>query len=205
MSRSHYPGFDVMSQVDAWDPHTQSVVTERQKDPPRPKFLTANEAELLRTIAGHLLYENRDEALSFVVSHFDHRLNSKVGESQRKPQVPPEDDLVRWGLAAFDAVAAHQYGHSFLQCDTQQQFELISQLQRGKWQLEALPKHALLPQKALFKKLLDLAVEAHASHPTVWSEIGYAGPAYPRGYYRLERGLTDPWEPRRNGNGARVE
>jgi len=28
----------------------------------------------------------------------------------------------------------------------------------------------------------------------VWSEMGYGGPAYPRGYYRIEAGVTDPWE-----------
>ncbi|KQX56587.1 hypothetical protein ASD40_04085 [Paenibacillus sp. Root444D2] len=28
----------------------------------------------------------------------------------------------------------------------------------------------------------------------VWSEIGYAGPAYPRGYVRTQLGQLDPWE-----------
>lgn len=83
--------------------------------------------------------------------------------------------------------------------------DLIAGLQRGEWHIEGLAEHGALPQKALFKKLLGLAVEAHASHPAVWSEMGYAGPAYPRGYYRIERGLTDPWEPRRAQNGAGVE
>lgn len=31
-------------------------------------------------------------------------------------------------------------------------------------------------------------------HPRVWSEIGYAGPAYPRGYVRTQLGQLDPWE-----------
>ncbi len=51
-----------------------------------------------------------------------------------------------------------------------------------------------IPQKALFHKLLQLSVEAYYSHPLVWSEIGFGGPAYPRGYIRADQGQLDPWE-----------
>ena len=51
-------------------------------------------------------------------------------------------------------------------------------------------------QKELFKKLVGLVISAHYPTPWVWSEIGYGGPAYPRGYVRVELGLTDPWEPK---------
>lgn len=205
LPRTHYPGFDVMSQKDAWDPHTQSVVTKRLQVSPRYEFLTEHEARLIRAIAGHLLYEDRDEVLSFVVAHFDRQLHADRGEAERELNVPPQADLVGWGLAAFDALAKSLHGRPFLECGTQEQLDLIAGLQRGEWHIEGLAEHGALPQKALFKKLLGLAVEAHASHPAVWSEMGYAGPAYPRGYYRIERGLTDPWEPRRAQNGAGVE
>ncbi|MDD2861718.1 MAG: gluconate 2-dehydrogenase subunit 3 family protein, partial [Acidiphilium sp.] len=32
------------------------------------------------------------------------------------------------------------------------------------------------------------------SHPTAWSEIGFGGPASPRGYVRMELNRRDPWE-----------
>ena len=61
--------------------------------------------------------------------------------------------------------------------------------------LAALQKGSLRgTQKEFFETLLALAVEAYASHPAVWSEMGYGGPRYPRGYYRIEAGVTDPWE-----------
>jgi hypothetical protein len=37
-------------------------------------------------------------------------------------------------------------------------------------------------------------VDAYYAHPYAWDEIGYGGPAYPRGYMRLEGGLPEPWE-----------
>ena len=33
-------------------------------------------------------------------------------------------------------------------------------------------------------------VEAYYAHPYAWDEVGFGGPAYPRGYMRLERGAT---------------
>jgi hypothetical protein len=37
-------------------------------------------------------------------------------------------------------------------------------------------------------------VLAYYAHPTAWSEIGYGGPASPRGYVRLDYNERDPWE-----------
>ena len=56
-----------------------------------------------------------------------------------------------------------------------------------------------IPVKDFMQKILSEAMSAYYSHPTIWSDIGYAGPAYPRGYVRSEIGLTDPWEAKRDG------
>ena len=35
---------------------------------------------------------------------------------------------------------------------------------------------------------------AFYSHPWAWNEIGFGGPAYPRGYARMGVGLSEAWE-----------
>ena len=35
---------------------------------------------------------------------------------------------------------------------------------------------------------------AFYSHPWAWNEIGFGGPAYPRGYVRLGAGQREHWE-----------
>ena len=35
---------------------------------------------------------------------------------------------------------------------------------------------------------------AYYAHPTAWSEIGFGGPASPRGYVRMDENRRDPWE-----------
>ena len=37
--------------------------------------------------------------------------------------------------------------------------------------------------------------------PTAWSEIGWGGPASPRGYVRLDFNERDPWEAAEAGGG----
>ena len=37
-------------------------------------------------------------------------------------------------------------------------------------------------------------LSAFYSHPWAWNEIGFGGPAYPRGYARLGAGQRESWE-----------
>jgi hypothetical protein len=37
-------------------------------------------------------------------------------------------------------------------------------------------------------------LSAFYSHPWAWSEIGFGGPAYPRGYARMGIGQRESWE-----------
>ena len=52
-----------------------------------------------------------------------------------------------------------------------------------------------MPSRLFFtERVLSDVVSAYYAHPTAWSEIGYGGPASPRGYVRLDLGRRDPWE-----------
>ena len=197
LQQGRYPGFDVMDERQAWDPVTRSLVAARLRPSP-PKTLTAAEARTLEAVARQLLAEERTEVLAFVVAHVDGKLRNSRGEGQREAGVPPEPQLVKQGLRVLDGAARG----GFADLEASAQRALLSDLAQGRLEppeadLTALPDLAAdLPQKPLFQKLLGLCVEALASHPALWSEMGYAGPAYPRGYYRMGRGILDPWEPK---------
>lgn len=191
MNRLHYPNFDVLAEKDHWDKFSRAVVLERLK-PSQPSFLNATEVRTLRTVVENLLYESREDVLNFVVFHVDRQLASPIGESERKADVPPQGDLLRRGLNALDAFATTNSGKPLSECQPEFQAKMLQDLQQS--MLSMTDEFADIPQKDLFKKLLLLAVDALASHPIIWSEMGFAGPAYPRGYYRIEHGLTDPWE-----------
>ncbi len=191
----HYPNYDVMREVEAWDDHTREIVRKRLDPPPTLKFLHGDEAEILGTIVTTLTDEDRFDIIGYIVSEVDGRLASAIGEGQRKAEAPPEADLVRRGLAAIEAVAQGDYGSGFPALQIVQRQDILGRVERGEFP-DAGPWQGL-PQKELFLKLLGLSVEACYSHPALWSRIGYGGPAYPRGYVRTELDLIDPWEARR--------
>lgn len=182
MERPHYARYDVMAEQGAWDAHTREVVARRLATPGRPVHLEPGEAKAAAAVVRRLVADDRADVVDFVVAHIDGRMGAGYGEGQRKAGLPPLADLIHAGLRAL--------GGGFAARSAREQDETLTRLSRGE-----LPGEPELPQQEFFAKLLELTLEAYASHPLVWSEIGYAGPAYPRGYYRLGRKIRDPWEP----------
>lgn len=189
-----YPSYDVLALQDEWDAHTREIVNKRL-EPFDIKLLTKWEQQMIKIIAAHVAHDHREEILNWVVAHVDEQLAKPFGESQRKPGILPQKALICGGLKALNTWAKGSYSREFLKLEAKQQLTMISSLQLG--HLEEIKDWDTTLQKELFKKLLDLTIEAYYSHPWVWSEIGYGGPAYPRGYVRVELGITDPWEPTR--------
>lgn len=192
-TQSRYPDFDVMREAPEWDDHTREIVKKRLEPVESDMYLKSEENAVLKSIGATLVDDDRDEVLIFILKHFDNHLQSKIGEDQRKLGTLPEADLIRKGLAAIDESARNDYGENFCRLPLQARQLLLGRVERG--ELSGTGAWTGVPQKELFKKLLKLTVEAYYSYPVVWSEIGYAGPTYPRGYVRTELGLADPWEP----------
>lgn len=194
--RTRYPGYNLLTQVKEWDPHTREIVLNRLGPFPEPEFLQKDEVETVKNIAKHLVFDDRNEILDYVIFYMDRKLTSEIGEDQRKPGLPKEKDLIRLGLKALDHLSKTIKQCNFRDLDSQNQFKILAALQNGK--ASYIPDWSQVPQQALFKKLVEITISAYYSHPIIWSEIGYGGPAFPRGYVRIERGLNDPWEAKRN-------
>lgn len=196
-NRTRYPSYDILREKDHWDEHTREIVLKRLGPFPKNKFLEEQETKMISAIAQHIIYDERKEILDYIIYHLDSILSSSIGENQRKVGTPEQKILVREGLKAIEKVAKKQYGASFLEINAQEQFNILQDLDQEK--AISLEAWQTTPQKELFKKLATEIVSAYYSHPVIWSEIGYGGPAYPRGYIRVEKGLIDPWEAKRDG------
>jgi hypothetical protein len=190
----HYPDFDVMVQQEHWDPHTREIVKQRVQitKPHDYQFFNEAEVETLYQLCSIMLADDRDFIMQYIIEHFDRQLRTDIGEAQRNKNVSKQSTLIRDGLQALNDHSKSTYGLKFVQLKFNSQRDMITQLSTNNLSLEA--NMGELSQKDFYKKILTEAVSAYYSHPTIWSEIGYAGPAYPRGYIRSERGLTDPWE-----------
>ncbi|MEI3607188.1 gluconate 2-dehydrogenase subunit 3 family protein [Pseudogracilibacillus sp. SE30717A] len=194
----HYPTFNVMDEKEYWDSHTQEIVGNRldKKLTPDLKFFTIDEVDTLYSLCSILLDDQRRPILTFIVHHFDNILQANIGESQRKANVPKQPLLIREGMELLNQVCHKKYNFTFKALNKEVKKKVVKGLMEGVFPLQDGKKS--IPSLDFIHKIFYEATAAYYSHPTVWSEIGYAGPAYPRGYVRTELGLTDPWEARRD-------
>jgi hypothetical protein len=95
-------------------------------------------------------------------------------------------------LLAMDVEAQSRSGCRFHELQVSQQDALLRSMQEGQ---ARDPAWGGMPSEVFFtKRLLHDVVSAYYAHPAAWNEIGFGGPAGPRGYVRLNYDRRDPWE-----------
>jgi hypothetical protein len=103
------------------------------------------------------------------------------------------------GINAIEAEARHRFHRSFHILDPAEQDIILHAMNDGDVQAPDWGKH--LPAQMFFRKvLLPEIVTIYYAHPAAWSEIGFGGPASPRGYLRLGTNRRDPWEAEEHPN-----
>ncbi len=191
----YYPGYQTLSQQAYWDEATRAVVLKRVHEAPPIRFFTPQETPLLQAVLDRVLpQDDRDLAHRIpLINHIDERLFSGRIDGYRYEGMPPDAEAHRLGLQGIDALARHAHGHSFVDLGPLQQDEVLQMLHDGDTPADA-EIWDRLPVGHYWSLLVQDAVEAYYAHPYAWDEIGFGGPAYPRGYMRLERGQPEPWE-----------
>lgn len=112
----------------------------------------------------------------------------------RLAKLPPMREAWRRGLAALDAEAAGHFGRRLRDCLAEEREALIAAVDAG--EVDG-PHWDGLPPQTLFREILGKEIVLiYYAHPAAWSEIGFGGPASPRGYLRLAPDRRDPWEAR---------
>jgi hypothetical protein len=183
-----FPGFDVLAQVEHWDPVTAGVVLARLGPPPPIRFFTADEEAVARPLLD-LLLDQRAEPRVPVLEMIDSRLSENSTDGWRYEDLPEDGQAWRDTLAALDQDAQDAHGTGFAHCADDVRRALIQAVQ----DLGAKPWHDL-PASKVWSLWTRYACTAFYSHPWVWNEIGFGGPAYPRGYKNAGIGRREPWE-----------
>lgn len=191
----YYPGFHTLSQQSFWDEATRAVVLNRVEHQPPIRFFTPDELALMEALVARLVpQDDRDEAHRIPLANtIDDRLFTGRIDGYRFEDMPSDEEAYRLGLTGIEAIAQHMHGRPFVQLNATEQDEVLWTLHRGEppagedvWQQ--------LPVARFWLLITQDAAEAYYAHPYAWDEIGFGGPAYPRGYFRLERGQPEPWE-----------
>lgn len=196
-----YPGYDVMAKrnTPSWNEQTRRVIDERIAVPREPRFLTESEYATLVAIADRITPQPKQREPIPVAALVDNKLHRNRQDGYRAASMPREREAWQRGLAALDAEAVQLYRKAFSRLDAASQDGLLKRMADGDLHHAAWGE---MPPKTFFKqRLLTDIVHAYWSHPTAWNEIGWGGPAAPRGYVRMGYDERDPWEAAEVHNG----
>ena len=190
-----YPGYDVVSKrwSQSWNEVTRQVIDRRLAVPRQPRFFTPAEWRTLQAISDRILPQPADRPPVPLAAYVDQKITDGLLDGYRYAQLPPQGEAWRRGLAATDQAADQAHGGPFHGLNPDQQDELLRRMQHGELTGEAWGD---MPCKLFFAhRVISDITHAYYAHPVAWNEIGFGGPASPRGYVRMGLDRRDPWEP----------
>lgn len=191
----HYPGYDVLAKRNtmSWNARTRRAIDQRLAVPREPRFFTSAEWETLRALTDRILPQPKDRERIPLAAMLDAKLLAGETQGFRIAPMPYDGDAWRQGLAAFEAEAETAFGNAFHALAAAERDELLRRAQKGDLHD---PAWAPMGAKLFFTKRVLVDIPAlYYAHPIAWNEIGYGGPASPRGYVRMGLNRRDPWEP----------
>ncbi len=176
--RGRFPGFDVLAQAEQWDEVTAGVVLARVALPNMLSFFTPAQVAVAAPLLDLLLAQDTDPKVP-VLALIDARL--AIGETDGWHYDDMPDDATAWRdtLAGIDSDAQKRYGAGYAELTASRQARLLQDVQ----DLADRAQHWRdWPASHVWSLWTRYACTAFYSHPWAWNEMGFSGPAYPRGY-----------------------
>jgi hypothetical protein len=182
-----FPGFDPLNQAPHWDQVTASLIEARVRPSRQVTFFTSAERACAAALLDDLLGQPRVPVLQMI----EVRLAAGETDGWRYADMPEDGQAWRDTLAYLDADAKARCGAAFAEADEADRHHLIQAVQElgaGDW-------HGL-PAGHVWSLWTRYACTAFYAHPSAWAEIGFPGPAYPRGYKNAGVDRLEPFEVR---------
>lgn len=182
-----FPGFDALNESEHWDATTAGVVLSRLAPAPALRYFTPAEEAVGRALFDQLLDQRNDPRVP-VFEMVDARLAEGTTDGWHHIELPEDGDAFRQSFVGLDGDAEAKYGLAFACLGWRAQSTVLQAVKEceGDWH----GMHA----GYLWDLWSRYACTAFYSHPWAWNEIGFGGPAYPRGYKNIGIEAREPWE-----------
>ena len=191
-----YPDFDVLEQAGHWDRVTRELVLKRVREVPEIRFFSAAEAATLGVLCDLLTAQDSEPRIP-LISYVDEKCHHGELDGFQFDDMPDDRDAWRLVARGLDEQASGRAGAaSFATADAEVQRAIVADFAEGKLDGGAWDE---LNVTRAFGLVMRVVLACFYSHPWAWNEIGFGGPAYPRGYSRfgspdLQRAERETWE-----------
>jgi hypothetical protein len=188
--RSRYPDYDVLSQAKHWDEATRRVVLDRVENVPPVCFFTPAEERTMRAFCDVVTAQDEEPRVP-VLEMVDAKLHAGRLDGFQHADMPDDRDTWRLAARGLDEVARARGEDDFAAASDEVRLEIVAAFHKGELAGGVWDE---MPAAKAFGVLMRAVLSEFYSHPWAWNEIGFGGPAYPRGYARLGIGLRESWE-----------
>jgi hypothetical protein len=189
--RGRFPGFDVLDSVGVWDDVTAGVILARLAPPVEYAFFTPTEVGIAAPLLDLLLAQDQDPRIP-VLALIDQRLAVGETDGWHYDELPEDGQAWRESLSFLDNDAEDRFaGRRFAHLISDEQAVLIQHVQGT---AQSNERWHGWPGSHVWSLWTRYACTAFYSHPWAWNEIGFPGPAYPRGYLNPGVNARERWE-----------
>jgi hypothetical protein len=188
-----FPGYEVLSKRDSmsWNDPTRQAIDERLAIEDKPAFFSDEDYRTLQALCDRILPQ--PEAVKVPLAAFIDRGLLEHGDTgTRYEPMPYDGECWKIGLAALNAEAQAIFGMRFCELESGDADALLKRCQAGT--LDNAAWGRVPPAMFFHRRILWDIPGAFYAHPSSWNEIGFGGPASPRGYVRMQANRRDPWE-----------
>jgi hypothetical protein len=186
-----YPDWDVLSQAEHWDEVTRELLFDRVENVPPFRFFDEREQRVLKAFCDTVTAQDREPRIP-VLSYVDEKFHKGELDGYQFAGMPDDRDVWRIVARGLDESAAALGIDDFASASPDVQRQIVGRLANGELEGGAWEE---LDVSTAWSVVTRAIMSCFYSHPWAWNEIGFGGPAYPRGYAAIGPGGTEHWEP----------
>jgi hypothetical protein len=190
-----YPDYDVLEQQEHWDDVTRALILDRVNNVPEIRFFDTAELETLTVFADLFLAQDSEPRIP-VLAYLDEKLFKGELDGYQYFDMPDDRETWRRVARGLDEEATRRGSERFALLSPDDQLEVVhdfagGKLHGGTWETFNVSRAWSVVTRHLLQQFY--------AHPWAWNEIGFGGPAYPRGYSRfgsphLQSAEREEWE-----------
>jgi hypothetical protein len=189
-----FPDYDVLAKrgTVSWNQQTRKVIADRLalQVPPHP--LSETQLATLRRVVQRVVPDPEGRPPTTTLAMIVRKIAQDERDGYRHHALPGTRECWQRGLDAIHCEAQARRQCAFIALPDVEADTILECIAEG--EVRAVEWEALPPKLFWFWRLLPDCVTAHWAQPSLWSAMGFGGPASPRGYVRTGIDRRDPWE-----------